>query len=137
LIFWTVDSLFKTRDARWSLVGMFAVAMQVLAGFPQYVFYTGLIAGLYSALRLIGNRNWRLIVPLLVIYFGGALLAAVQLLPAFQTTTETTRGLRLPYEFASAVALPPENFITLFAPDFFGRLESYWGRWYLWETSLF
>src|SRR5205823_2007461 len=59
------------------------------------------------------------------------------LLPAFQTTTETTRGLRLPYEFASAVALPPENFITLFAPDFFGRLESYWGRWYLWETSLF
>jgi hypothetical protein len=35
------------------------------------------------------------------------------------------------------LALPPENFITLFAPDFFGQIAGYWGRWYLWETSLF
>jgi hypothetical protein len=137
LIFCSIDALFTTRRLRWSLVGMFAVAMQVLAGFPQYVFYTAIIAGLYVVLRLIGHWNWRLVAALLSIYPGGALLSAVQLLPAIQTTHETTRGLRLPFHFASMLALPPENFVTLFAPDFFGEMAKYWGRWYLWETSLF
>ncbi len=35
------------------------------------------------------------------------------------------------------VAFPPENFLTLVAPNFFGEMAKYWGRWYLWETSLF
>jgi hypothetical protein len=137
LIFGSIDAVFEMQDPRWSLLGMFAVAMQILAGFPQYVFYTAIIAGLYAALRLIGHWNWRLAAALLSIYPGGALLAAVQLLPAIQTTRETTRGFRLPFEFASMVALPPENFVTLLVPDFFGQIAKYWGRWYLWETSLF
>jgi len=137
LIFCSIDAVFRTRRARWSLLGMLAVGMQVLAGFPQYVFYTALIAGLYALLHLIGHWNWRLAAALLSIYPAGALLAAVQLLPAIQTTRETTRGLRLPFQFASMLSLPPENFITLFAPDFFGQMAQYWGRWYLWETSLF
>jgi hypothetical protein len=137
LIFGSIDAVFEMQDSRWSLLGMFAVAMQILAGFPQYVFYTAIIAGLYAALRLIGHWNWRLAAALLSIYPGGALLAAVQLLPAIQTTRETTRGFRLPFEFASMVALPPENFVTLLVPDFFGQIAKYWGRWYLWETSLF
>src|SRR5216117_2234969 len=116
---------------------MFGIAMQTLAGFPQYVFYTAIIAGFYAALRLIGHWKWRLAAALLSIYPGGALLAAVQLLPAIQTTRETTRGFRLPFQFASMLSFPPENFITLFAPDFFGQMAKYWGRWYLWETSLF
>jgi hypothetical protein len=137
LIFCSMEGIFRTRRFRWSLLGMLAVAMQTLAGFPQYVFYTGIIAGLYSALRLVGHWNWRLAAALLSIYPGGTLLAAVQLLPAIQTTRETTRGFRLPFQFASMLGLPPENFVTIFAPDFFGQMAKYWGRWYLWETSLF
>ena len=137
LIFCSIDAVFRTQRVRWSLVGMLAVAMQVLAGFPQYVFYTAIIAGLYASLQLIGHWNWRLATALLSIYPGGALLAAVQLLPAIQTTRETTRGFRLPFQFASMLSLPPENFVTLLAPDFFGQTARYWGRWYLWETSLF
>ncbi|MEY2538721.1 MAG: hypothetical protein QOG67_2461 [Verrucomicrobiota bacterium] len=137
LIFCSIDGLFRTRRMGWSLVGMFAVAMQVLAGFPQYLFYTAIIAGLYCALRLIGHWNWRLAVAFLSIYLGGVLLASVQLLPTIQTAHETTRGLRLPFNFASMLAFPPENFVTLLAPNFFGEIAKYWGRWYLWETSLF
>ena len=137
LIFCSIDAVFRTQRVRWSLLGIFAVAMQMLAGFPQYVFYTAIIAGLYAALRLIGHWNWRIAAALLSIYPSGALLAAVQLLPAIQTTHETTRGFRLPFQFASMLSLPPENFITLLAPDFFGHMARYWGRWYLWETSLF
>jgi len=137
LIFCSIDAAFRTQRVRWSLLGMFAVAMQILAGFPQYVFYTAIIAGLYAALRLIGQWNLRLAAALLCIYPCGALLAAVQLLPAIQATRETTRGFRLPLQFASMLSLPPENFVTLLAPDFFGQMAKYWGRWYLWETSLF
>lgn len=137
LIFCSIDAVFRTRRIRWSLLGIFAIAMQTLAGFPQYVFYTAIIAGLYAALNLIGHWNWRIATALLGIYPAGALLAAVQLLPAVQATRETTRGFRLPFQFASMLSLPPENFVTLLAPNFFGQMAKYWGRWYLWETSLF
>jgi hypothetical protein len=137
LIFCAIDGLFITRKVRWCLLGMFGVATQVVAGFPQYVFYTALIAGLYSALRLIRNTNTSLAVQLLAIYPGGAALAAVQLLPAIEATRETVRGARVPFEFASLCAFAPENFVTLLAPNFFGAIAHYWGRCYLWETSLF
>ena len=137
LIFCSIDALFTTGRIRWSLLGMLAVAMQAVAGFPQYLFYTAIMAGLYAALRLIGHWNWRLVAAILSIYPGGALLTAAQLLPAIQATHETTRGVRLPFQFASMIAFPPENFVTLLAPGFFGEIARYWGRWYLWETSLF
>jgi hypothetical protein len=137
LIFCAIDGLFITRKVRWCLLGMFAVAVQVVAGFPQYVFYTAIIAGLYSALRLIRNWNTSLAAQLLAIYPGGAALAAVQLLPAIEATRETVRGVPVPFEFASLCAFAPENFVTLLAPNFFGAIAHYWGRCYLWETSLF
>ncbi|MGN6717275.1 MAG: hypothetical protein ACTHLX_07770, partial [Candidatus Binatia bacterium] len=137
LIFCSIDALFRTRRVTWLLVGMFGVAMQVLAGFPQYVFYTAIVATLYTTLQLLSTWNWRVALAFVGINVGGALLAAVQLLPAIQATHETTRGLRLPFSFASMVAFPPENFVTLLAPNVFGELAKYWGRWYLWETSLF
>jgi Bacterial membrane protein YfhO len=137
LIFCSIDAVLRTRQVTWLLVGMFGVAMQILAGFPQYLFYTAIVAALYTTLRLLRDWNWRVALALIGIYLGGALLASVQLLPAIQTTQETTRGLRLPFNFASMVAFPPENFVTLLAPNVFGEMAKYWGRWYLWETSLF
>jgi len=137
LIFCAIDALFETRNFRWCFVGMFAVAMQTLAGFPQHVFYTAIIAGIYSALRLIVQRKWSLAASLLGIYAGGAALSAVQLFPAEQTMRETIRGIPLPFEFASTLPFPPENLITLFAPKFFGSAAIYWGRGYLWEACLF
>src|SRR5436190_1857942 len=137
LIFCSIDALLRTRQVTWLLVGVFSVAMQILAGFPQYLFYTAIVAALYTTLRLLSDWNWRVALAFVGIYLGGALLASVQLLPAIQTTHETTRGLRLPFNFASMVAFPPENFVTLLAPNVFGEMAKYWGRWYLWETSLF
>lgn len=137
LIFCSIDAIFKTRSVRWCLIGMIGTAMQILAGFPQYFFYTALIAGLYSGWQLIRQPRWRIAVALLAIYLGGMALAAVQLLPAFQAARETVRGVPLPFSFASMLPFPPENFVTLLAPQFFGEISAYWGRSYLWETSLF
>ena len=137
LVFCAIDGFFKTRSPGWCLLGILSVALQILAGFPQYVFYTAIVAGFYSALRLIGEWNWRTAAGLLSIYPGGAAIAAVQLLPAIDATAETVRGVRVPFQFASQCPFPPENLITLLTPNFFGKIAGYWGRCYLWETSLF
>jgi hypothetical protein len=144
LIFLAIDEWLAGRNRRWLLVGMLAVALQIFAGHPQYVFYAALTAGLYTLLRLDWRgSDWRRVVVqgagLAAIYAGGALLAAVQLLTGMQAARETIRDAPLPWEFASMFGFPPENLLTLLAPGFFGDMAAvpYWGRCYLWEMSLF
>ncbi|MEI6561632.1 MAG: hypothetical protein WCO68_06050 [Verrucomicrobiota bacterium] len=161
LIFLAVDGVMSrgravpaTRWAGWILLGMFAVAMQILAGHPQYLFYTGIATGLYVLLHgaqmLVaksptGARGSFLsagVIPmcaLAAMFGGGSALAAIQLFPAFQATAETIRSVPVPFEFASMFGFPPENLLTLLNPYFFGDMmnQPYWGRCYLWEMSLF
>ena len=141
LIFLCIDEWLASRRLRWCLLGMAAVALQIFAGQPQYVYYTALVAAAYGGLRLLeaGQGRPAAAAGLLALYAGGALLAAVQMLPALQATAETVRGVPQPYRFAAAFSFPPENFITLLAPGFFGDIwrQPYWGRWYLWEACAF
>jgi hypothetical protein len=141
LLFLAIDEWLGTRRPLWCLLGMLAVAMQILAGQPQYVYYTALVAAAYCAFRLLEPRQDRLAAAagLLSLHAGGALLAAVQLVAGLQATAETVRGEPLPYGFAASFSFPPENFITLLAPGFFGDIwhQPYWGRWYLWEACAF
>ncbi|HIJ65213.1 MAG TPA: hypothetical protein HPP77_04610, partial [Candidatus Hydrogenedentes bacterium] len=55
LIFLAIDGLLDKPSLGRCLLGMFATAMQVYAGHPQYVFYTAVAAAIYVALRL-GRR---------------------------------------------------------------------------------
>lgn len=141
LQFLAIDEWFARRRPAWCLVGMFAVAMQILAGHPQYVYFAGIATGTYALVRLAEPQRNRLaaIAGIASISAGGALLAAVQLLAGVQAVRETVRALPLPIWFAGSVSLAPENLITLFAPDFFGNYtgHAYWGRWYLWEECAF
>lgn len=143
------------RLAGWWLLGTFAVAMQIFAGHPQYVFYNGITAGLYLLLGAAQTlaAQWRtrrhgevilfsLVLPgaaLAAIFAGGAALAAVQLFTAVQATGETIRSVPLPFAFGAKFSFAPENLITLLSPYFFGDMKGhpYWGRYYLWEMSLF
>lgn len=141
LVFLAVDGWMDTRRPRWLLAGMAAVAMQILAGHPQYVFYTALASGFYAAVRLGLERDafFAKATGLLSIHAGGALIAAAQLVAGVVASGETIRDEKLPWEFASMFGFPPENFLTLIAPGFFGDMvrQPYWGRCYLWEMSLF
>ena len=154
VIFLAIDGIFENRARfrgllRWGLVGIAAVALQILAGHPQYLFYTGIAAGLYTLWGMIqllreerGGLLRNFVVPgaaLAAIYAGGSALAAVQLFTAFQANAETIRSIPVPFEFAAMFGFPPENLLTLLNPYFFGDMRSqpYWGRCYLWEMSLF
>lgn len=152
----------RRRAVNWCLAGAVAVAMQVYAGHPQYLFYTGVAAVLYAALLLgsawlegtapaqDGGRagwgpglNWRVLaatgLALCVIYPLGAALGAAQLLPGIAASRETIRSVPVPFSFAAMFGFPPENLLTLVAPFTFGDMQRvpYWGRCYLWEMCLF
>ena len=140
LLFLALDGYCRSRSTWWLLLGVFTTTMQILAGHPQYVFYTGVAAVIYLLLRLYGSAHrWQIAAGFTAMYMGGACLSAVQLLSGMEAASVGVRSGGLPYAFAAMFSFPPENFLTLLTPGVLGDLSSfpYWGRWYLWETCLF
>jgi hypothetical protein len=138
LIFLAIDGVLD-GSPRSSLLGIAAVAMQILAGHVQYTFYTGIVAGLYALLCwLAAGCRPRDALALLAIYAGGACLAGVQLLTGLQIAAESHRT-RIGYDLAAWLGFPPENILTAVLPEVFGNLDAapYWGRGTLTEMSLF
>lgn len=142
LIFLAVDGLLKKPSLGWGLLGAFAFCMQILAGHPQYVYYTCLAALIYVAIALPLLSHKRAVISiftLLAVFASGIALSAVQLLTGMDAARESVRSGGVSFSFAAMFSFPPENFLTLIAPYFFGDLNhsQYWGRAYLWEMNLF
>jgi hypothetical protein len=140
LLFLAMDRVVDRPSLGPCLLGMFAAAMSVMAGHPQYVFYMAVAAAVYALLQVVrAPRRGRVIFGLAAVALGGAALSAVQLFTGFQEGGEAIRSIGMPYEFAASFSFPPENFLTLVSPWFFGDMKDvpYWGRWYITETSLF
>ena len=141
LIFLAIDGFLDHQKGLWILLGIFAVSMQILAGHPQYVYFTGLAATFYLVLNLKKNSR-KLIISMggMAAFYAGALLVtAVQSWTGLEALWDSARHLSLDFSSASSFSFPPQNLLTVFLPDFFGNLEPghYWGSWYLWEVSLF
>src|SRR5690606_32739121 len=63
----------------------------------------------------------------------------VQVLSGLDAAKESIRGGGVSMSTAASFSFSPENFLTLFAPRFFGDQTRfpYWGHGYAWEMSLF
>jgi hypothetical protein len=82
----------RNRNYLYAFLG--GVAFNILAGHPQYFFYTAVAVVAYFIIRITqefsGHRNWKYVgyhasgVFIIYIYTIGVLLAAIQLLPAFE-----------------------------------------------------
>lgn len=145
LLLASVDQIFKRAgEGRpllgWTLIGIGATAMQMLAGHPQMVFITALIVGSYCLIRLPGaTYRVKAGACLVGVAVLPGFLAAVQLFPGFHTGSESIRTGGTTEHFATLFSFPPENLLTFLAPAFFGdRVHvSYWGRWAFWDASIF
>jgi hypothetical protein len=140
IIFLALDRWLDTRRFSWCLLGMFAVAMQIFAGHPQYVYYTALAAGIYALLNVTRHeRRGVALVGCASMYVGGVMLSAVQLLTGAAAASESWRAGGMRIDIAAQHSLPPENLLTLISPRIFGDIVSrpYFGRWLLWEMCLF
>ena len=60
LLFLAIDEWLGSRRLVWCLFGMLAVGMQILAGSPQFVYFTAIVAGGYALLRLFEPAERRL-----------------------------------------------------------------------------
>ncbi len=140
LIFLAIDGFLDRQKSFWVLLGIFGVSMQILAGHPQYVYFTGMAAAFYLVLNLKNHsRKLTILIGFAVFYLGALFVTAVQSWTGLEAIWGTARHLSLDFCSASTFSFPPQNILTIFLPDFFGNLEPghYWGSWYLWEVSLF
>ena len=140
LLFLSIDQWLDRPALAPCLLGMFAVAMSVFAGHPQYVFYLGVAAAIYSLLNLAQTpRRGRALLGLMAMAAGGFALCAIQLLTGLDEGRESMRSVGLDYRFASSFSFPWENLLTLVAPWCFGDAQThpYCGRWFITEVSLF
>ncbi len=140
LVLLAIDGWLSRQTLPWLLLGGGALAMQILAGHPQYVFYTGVACALYGVMPWwFAPRRWWAGAGLAVIPLLGAALSAVQLFEGLHAGGESLRSKGLTVGFAGSFSFPPENVLTFIVPGFFGDgvAGSYWGRHYFWETCPF
>lgn len=140
MIMLCIDEMLKKPCGTWALLGGLVVAMQVLAGFPQCFFYTAVAGLIYFCLRIANaSMRARALIGFAVIYAMGVAMSSVQLITGIEAAGESVRAGGTTFKYAATFSFPPENFITLLVPGFFGNMTNfpYWGRCFLWEMCLF
>ncbi len=114
----------------------FVLALQLLSGHVQKVYYTGLILVayfLFMLIRSIVREKARGVAVKLCTYFVFAVvfagaLAAIQYLPVFGNLPYASRGSERGYQYATSWSMPIMETIDLLTPKFSGGLDSYWSR---------
>jgi hypothetical protein len=136
-----VDAILDGKHSwRGWLGGSAVAALQLLGGYPQIAYYAMLAVAIDVCIRLIGRQDWRGKVALVAgMYAMGAALAAAQVVPGLAVASESQRSGGIPYSLVTAFSIPPENLLTLIAPQIFGDgvHAEIFSRWSITETSLF
>ena len=140
LIMLAVDKLIARPTAGWTMLGVGAVALQILAGLPHVVFITFVTVALYVVMNAPAcPRPLRTLPAFAMVGTIPLLLTAVQLLPALHFLTLCAPHGDGSLAFATSFSFPPENLLMLVMPGFWGALHGtpYVGRWQIWEVFFF
>ena len=144
LLLLSIDGL--TRDGRltWALLGAWSSAMMLLAGYPQMLYYALVVLPIYACWRWFASPvKWRALGGFALIGILALGMSAAQLWAGVEAAEESIRRDGTSYEFAASFSFPPENLLTLIAPEALGRLPEsvlltpaapYFGQAYGWET---
>ncbi len=122
---------------RWTVLGALFIALQFLAGEPQMLVFSALVAApctLFSVLRISGRpARLRFLISLIVMIVAAILLSALQLLPSLELLSQSERSDPGP-AFFDTFSFPPWQLPALIAPYFFGGAMfapysiPYWGK---------
>jgi hypothetical protein len=147
LLFLAIDLVMEGNFGRGTLLGIVTMTMFLLAGHPQYVYYTGMAAAVYALINLVRAKKIPLaLAGCALIVGGGVAIAAVQVLSGIDAASESVRSSGTEYSFSASFSFPPQNVLTALAPDVFGPMsppansqppDAYFGVCYAWEMSLF
>lgn len=137
-----MEAFVRNKRVLYAALSGVPLALQVLAGHPQYLFYSVIGTGILFFVEVMGRTKPRelpyFVGGFCLFVFTGAALSAVQLLPTLELAQLSVRH-GLTYEWVSSFSFPPENFLTILFPRLFGDYGKapYWGRNYFWEASLY
>lgn len=125
---------------KWSLLATAALSLELLAGHPQTLFNTAVTVTLYIAIRLIlAPKQAGGVLAMAAATVATVCVCSVQIVAGIAAAAEGTRRNGISYDFASMLSFPPENFLTVIAPNIYGgmRGQTYWGHEYLWEVCVY
>lgn len=137
LILLAIHKLFQKISLKLFLLGTFATAMSMLAGYPQITFYILSVAFLFILFRSLTQRRQtnkraflgNFLVSLSTLLFG-VLLASVQVVPGVELWFQSIRQTDYTVASSNYGILPIVNFVTFIVPDFFGHPATlnFWGK---------
>jgi hypothetical protein len=124
------------RQFVWFALTGFILALQLLSGHVQKVYYTGLMLFAYFLFQVIQtavHEKSTKVVSKLTAYFVvavglGVALSAIQYLPVLGNMPFASRGSERGYAYASSWSMPVIETFDLLTPRFSGGLDSYWSR---------
>ncbi len=115
---------------------MVLTASQWLLGFPQCVYLSSLIEGLYALWLLYLTRNVPALVALGIAKALSVLLGGLQILPQLEAARHSIR-LDPSFEFIMSGSLHPLNLVQIFSPYVFNRHGWTPGLDQLWDPPYF
>lgn len=125
-VVWRADRLIGGPSLRRWLLLALVLGMLHLTGAPQYTFFALLLVAARLLQKLFSGtpnapQRWTLIGAVATSLVWGTLLAAPQLLTAFELLPHSLRLEGNGYEFVTSYSLAPETLATLVAPHGFAR----------------
>ncbi len=140
-----IESIFRKQEEKgdvpyspipYVVVGSLVLGVQILAGHPEIVVITLLVAGFYTLARLlmawrrVGSlgRPLRLAGWLLAMVGLGLALGAAQLMPLYELVSASFRQGSASFAEVVGWAWPSRQIVTFLLPDFFGN-PSHHGWW--------
>jgi len=110
LLFFDDRRIHRYTSQRLLLLGMGALAIEILAGHPQYVFYTVIAAGIYTCFSLIQQtRRLQIVLGLTGMLVGAARWRPCNCCRDWPRAGESIRGAKLPFVVASSYSVPPRT----------------------------
>jgi hypothetical protein len=124
------------RQFVWFALTGFVIALQLLSGHVQKVYYTGLMLFAYFLFMVIqsavqeksAGTVFKLSAYFVAAVGLGIALSAIQYLPVYGNMPFASRGGERGYGYASSWSMPVIETFDLLTPRFSGGLDSYWGK---------
>lgn len=132
-----LDQAYRQRDPRWAALLAVGLALEVFAGHPQIVYYTGLICGAWLLGLLIGERSVKGLALVAAGTAAGLLVAAVQFLPTLELSRQSIRGGGLPLAEARGFGMPLHGVLAQYFPDYVSSINPEWAGYVGMAATMF
>lgn len=132
----------RAKRLRWFVLLALMSAIQLLGGHPQFAFLTAIFVSMYAAVRWRrdpslnlsvsgGGQGWgrvffkyfnpRALIPVILFFTLGAMVAAMQLIPTLELGNFSNRASGLLPKIFNAYSLRAVHFVMLFHPFLLGN----------------